>query len=109
MRRDARKLLEKLNRKDFAYKVFEDSFSETELWPIFEAVLGDHGVVGEEAVAPAPQGLVKAVKSSASPQSAPALTGPNQIFSQYGLPARQRAEVRDVDLGAFFHRFSEMD
>ena len=30
MRRDARKLLEKLNRKDFAYRDFEDRFSETE-------------------------------------------------------------------------------
>ncbi|WP_375196998.1 hypothetical protein [Sphingobium sp.] len=102
-------MLEKLNRRDFAYKVFEDPFSETELWPIFEAVLGDHGVVGEGAVTPAPQGVAKAVKPSAAPLSAPVPAGPNQIFSQYGLSARQRAEDRDVDLGAFFHRFSEMD
>lgn len=41
MRIDARNLLERLGRTDFAYREFEDRFNELELWPILEALLKD--------------------------------------------------------------------
>ena len=109
MRRDARKLLEKLNRKDFAYREFEDRFSETELWPIFAAVLGDRKIVGDDA-APLPVWQVRQEANPAvaprAPQSAPA---PGQIFAQYGAPQRRAAPKSNVDLREFFNRFSELD
>jgi hypothetical protein len=83
MRRDARKLLEKLNRTDFAYREFEDSFSETELWPIFAAVLGDHSVVGDAAA-----------------------TLPS---ANYGVTPHKGGTKKGVDLHDFFNRFSDLD
>lgn len=41
MRIDARNLLDRLGRNEFAYKEFEDRFSDLELWPILEALLRD--------------------------------------------------------------------
>lgn len=48
MRNDARALLEKLSRQDFQYKQFEDPYTDMELWPLFEAILKDERVVGNE-------------------------------------------------------------
>ncbi|HUD91113.1 hypothetical protein [Sphingobium sp.] len=108
MRRDARKLLEKLNRNDFSYKMFDDSFSETELWPIFEAVLRDSAIVGEIPVAvSSSQGGLAATDGLTQPVTTEAPTVSNHIFGQYGAPGRPRA--KDVDLGTFFKRFSEKD
>lgn len=61
MRADARSLLDRLGRSDFAYKEFADRFSDLELWPLFEALLKDPrlfqqeqaAAVGETFVAPA--------------------------------------------------------
>ena len=109
MRRDARKLLEKLNRKDFAYRDFEDRFSETELWPIFAAVLGDSKIVGDEA-APLPVWQARQDEKPApvrrAPQSSPE---PGQIFAQYGKPQPRPAPKNNVVLREFFNRFSELD
>lgn len=41
MRIDARNLLDRLGKQDYAYKEFEDRFTELELWPILEALLRD--------------------------------------------------------------------
>jgi hypothetical protein len=41
MRIDARNLLDRLGKNEFAYKEFEDRFTELELWPILEALLRD--------------------------------------------------------------------
>lgn len=41
MRIDAKNLLDRLGRNDFAYREFEDRFSDLELWPILEALLRD--------------------------------------------------------------------
>lgn len=41
MRIDARNLLDRLGRNEFAYKEFEDRFTDLELWPILEALLRD--------------------------------------------------------------------
>lgn len=61
MRADARSLLDRLGRSDFAYKEFADRFSDLELWPLFEALLKDPrlfqqeqaAAVGDTFVAPA--------------------------------------------------------
>ncbi|MFC4594462.1 hypothetical protein [Sphingobium tyrosinilyticum] len=109
MRRDARKLLEKLNRTDFAYREFEDSFSETELWPIFAAVLGDHSVVGDAAAT-----LPSARTGKAQAATAPAWTReqpspPDQIFANYGVTPLKGGTKKGVDLHDFFNRFSDLD
>lgn len=49
MRQDARSLLEKLSRKEFAYKEFADPFADMELWPIFTALLTDERVTGDRS------------------------------------------------------------
>lgn len=41
MRVDAKALLDRLGKNEFAYKEFADRFSELELWPLFEALLKD--------------------------------------------------------------------
>ncbi|EQB18369.1 MAG: hypothetical protein K0R64_1807 [Novosphingobium lindaniclasticum] len=41
MRIDARNLLDRLGRNEFAYREFEDRFSDLELWPLLEALLRD--------------------------------------------------------------------
>lgn len=49
MRADARSLLDRLGRSDFAYKEFADRFSDLELWPLFEALLKDPRVFQQDA------------------------------------------------------------
>lgn len=51
MRADARSLLDRLGRSDFAYKEFADRFSDLELWPLFETLLKDPRVFQQETVA----------------------------------------------------------
>ncbi|WP_126173403.1 hypothetical protein [Altericroceibacterium xinjiangense] len=46
MRSDAEALLKKLGQKDFRYQEFADRFGDTELWPLFEALLQDERLVG---------------------------------------------------------------
>ena len=41
MRSDASALLQKLDRQNFDYRQFPDRYADLELWPIFEALLGD--------------------------------------------------------------------
>lgn len=41
MRRDARSLLDRLNRSDFDYHDFTDAVEEIEMWPLFQALLRD--------------------------------------------------------------------
>lgn len=109
MRRDARKLLEKLNRKDFAYREFEDRFSETELWPIFAAVLGDQKVVGDDAARLPVRQVQQDERPAPAARTSQPQAAPNQIFAQYGAPQRRAAPTNNVDLKEFFNRFSELD
>src|SRR3546814_13273444 len=96
MRRDARKLLEKLNRRDFAYREFEDRFSETELWPIFAAVLGDQKVVGDDAARlPVPQ--VRQQDERPAPRAPQPPAAPGQIFARYDAQPRRAAPKANVD------------
>lgn len=48
MRQDAKALLERLGQQKFRYQEFPDRFPDMELWPLFEALLKDPRVIGEE-------------------------------------------------------------
>ncbi len=48
MRSDARALLQKLNQQGFQYQQFPDPYADLELWPVFEALLHDERVVGQQ-------------------------------------------------------------
>lgn len=105
MRIDARNLLDRLGRNDFAYKEFEDRFSELELWPILEALLRD----------PRLQAIDQAENAQLEPVEAPArvtesTTGPtpaeplSAMFSRYAgenttpaaVPVERRSAPQDV-------------
>jgi hypothetical protein len=83
MRIDARNLLDRLGKNDFAYKEFEDRFTELELWPILEALLRDPRLQAidqaENAVPAAEPVAVSGVVE------APAPVEPlSALFSRYG-------------------------
>jgi hypothetical protein len=107
MRRDARKLLEKLSRRDFKYREFEDSFPDTELWPIFEIVLKDQRVVGEDAAAlPARHPLTQELAAPEKSETVTARATP--LFGKYQPVVRTpAADIPRVDLRDFFSRIAE--
>ncbi|MFK4873218.1 hypothetical protein [Novosphingobium sp. ZW T3_23] len=78
MRIDARNLLDRLGRNEFAYKEFEDRFSDLELWPILEALLRDPRLqtLDQTAIESAPA----EIESSAQELSAEPL---KNLFSRY--------------------------
>ncbi|HZF45752.1 MAG TPA: hypothetical protein VEZ26_05420 [Sphingomonadaceae bacterium] len=97
MRADARVLLERLGKQDFAYKEFADRFADLELWPIFEALLKDQRLFtqsrpdarqehapdtdsGAQVIAPAP------TVSSSAVSSMPL----SSLFARYEAEAGQR-------------------
>lgn len=83
MRIDARNLLDRLGKSDFAYKEFEDRFTDLELWPILEALLRDPRLQALDPavpakVAPAPER--SEVATSNSPDQAQPL---KTLFDRY--------------------------
>lgn len=50
MRRDAKELLSRLGANSFKYQEFENTWSDGDSWPIFEAIVQDARVVGHEAL-----------------------------------------------------------
>ena len=124
MRADARSLLDRLGRGDFAYKEFADRFSDLELWPLFEALLKDPRLFQQETApeaVPAP-GIAAARPAEPSGRSpapipaSPSRSGPagsetladlfNRYESEAGTPpqARQGQDVR-----AMLRRLSDLD
>lgn len=115
MRIDARNLLDRLGKTDFAYKEFEDRFSELELWPIYEALLRDprmqaidqaDAAVAEAGAEPAASAPVE-VLAGARPEPLAAL------FSRYGEGAGTVAERRAPpaqaqDVRAMLRHLSEL-
>lgn len=102
MRIDARNLLDKLGKNDFAYKEFEDRFSELELWPILEALLRDprlQAIDQMDTHAPEPA-ILETFQPSKPMQSEPL----NALFSRYGQGSaptgapsdRRGAQAQDV-------------
>jgi len=132
MRADARTLLDRLGRSDFAYKEFADRFSDLELWPLFEALLKDPRVFQQEALANSDPGVVAepvsapgiaaARPAGAAPRSpvppalpsgvlSPGTQSLADLFSRYeaesgaaAAPARPGQDVR-----AMLRRMSELD
>lgn len=106
MRRDARSLLEKLSRKDFRYREFADPFPDTELWPIFEVVLRDERVVGEEASSlPRRERAVRPV----APVAASRRASIDTLFERYDEPAVPAGvEQQPINLRQFFSRLSDL-
>lgn len=100
MRIDARNLLDRLGRNDFAYREFEDRFSDLELWPILEALLRDPRLQAmdqaEEPIVatstePAPVEIVDTPPPSGE--------GLSTLFSRYGrteAAAEKSADRRAV-------------
>ena len=109
MRSDARKLFEKLNKREFRYREFDDSFPDLELWPIFEALLRDTRVVGTEAIptsAPSGRPTIRGTASEAAPEA----REPTPLFARYHEKLAQEPSghpAPKVDLRDFFGRIAE--
>ena len=126
MRADARTLLDRLGRSDFAYKEFADRFSDPELWPLFEALLKDPRVFKQETVSNSEPGIVAETVSTLGIAAArPAGTAPRSpappvlpsstqsladLFNRYeaengGAPQASS----DQDVRAMLRRLSDLD
>ncbi|EIZ78060.1 hypothetical protein WSK_3370 [Novosphingobium sp. Rr 2-17] len=82
MRIDAKNLLDRLGRNDFAYKEFEDRFTELELWPLLEALLRDprlQAIDQAEGAMSAPEPV-----PSATAQTVPLSEPLSSLFGRYG-------------------------
>ena len=123
MRADARSLLDRLGRSDFAYKEFADRFSDLELWPLFEALLKDPRIFQQDApeanavqapsVAPA---VVPSIAAARPVERGPVAPRPADGESLAGLFARYEAGPDDApqnrqaqDVRAMLRRLSELD
>jgi hypothetical protein len=104
MRIDARNLLDKLGKNDFAYKEFEDRFSELELWPMLEALLRDPRLQAIDPVENVPTAAAAVAEQAVVETFEPLQTEPlSSLFSRYGQgPAassasdRRGAQAQDV-------------
>lgn len=112
MRIDARNLLDRLGKNDFAYKEFEDRFSELELWPILEALLRDPRLQAidqaEATVAAMPEPAPAEVVETYSGESL------SSLFSRYGngpaasTPADRRGGGQQQDVRAMLRHLSDL-
>lgn len=131
MRADARSLLDRLGRSDFAYKEFADRFSDLELWPLFEALLKDPRVFQQEAIAAtdaaapteavAAPGIAAARPAGAVPRGPAAPAVPSafgslaELFSRYeaaggAAPHPREPAAREAqDVRAMLRRLSDLD
>ena len=104
MRVDARNLLARLGKSDFAYREFADRFSDLEMWPLFEALLKDarlFAAMHEEAEPPADAVGADADDPSAEPFAA--------AFARYdgAAASRPRTPQPEFDVRAMLRRLSE--
>lgn len=126
MRADARTLLDRLGRSDFAYKEFADRFSDLELWPLFEALLKDPRVFQQETVANSEPGIAaEAVSAPGIAAARPAGTAPRSpvppvlpsstqsladLFNRYeAASAAAPQPPQGQDVRAMLRRLSDMD
>lgn len=121
MRADAKVLLERLGRQDFAYKEFADRFADLELWPIFEALLKDQRLFTQSradaqqeqpAITPAPatadlHGSAQVAAPAAPPQSLSSMPL-SALFARYEAEAGNRptAETQN-DVRSLLRQLSE--
>lgn len=127
MRADARTLLDRLGRSDFAYKEFADRFSDLELWPLFEALLKDPRVFQQETIANSEPGIVaEAVSAPGIAAARPAGSAPRSpvppvlppsgtqsladLFSRYEAESGAAPQARPgQDVRAMLKRLSDLD
>lgn len=95
MRSDAANLLSRLGQNKFRYQEFRDNFADMELWPLFEALIQDPRVAGDDTgdahAASAPMSARPAVAEPAAPAPAAGL------FAQYEAAAATAAKVAQGD------------
>jgi hypothetical protein len=85
MRADARSLLDRLGRSDFAYKEFADRFSDLELWPLFEALVKDPRLFLQDT------SIASAAAVERQPQApAPRVAHPQVAHPQVAMPLASR-------------------
>ena len=123
MRADARSLLERLGRSDFAYKEFADRFSDLELWPLFEALLKDPRIFQQDTTEAAAQQSVSVepvfapgIAAARPAEPGPAAQRAADVESLAGLFARYEAAADSApqgrpaqDVRAMLRRLSELD
>ncbi|VWX53631.1 hypothetical protein [Novosphingobium sp. 9U] len=122
MRADARNLLDRLGRGDFAYREFADRFSDLELWPLFEALLKDPRVFQQETVAeavdPRPAepvsapGIAAARPAGSGDRGGSLAVGESlaDLFNRYEAGASAPQQVRQgQDVRAMLRRLSDLD
>lgn len=114
MRIDARNLLDRLGRSDFAYREFEDRFSELELWPILEALLRDPRLQALDQAEKAEAEKVVTVPSTETDQAEMVSGEPlSALFSRYGgeteagPPAVERRQQPE-DVRAMLRHLSDL-
>jgi hypothetical protein len=101
MRRDAKTLLDRLDRQEFKYHDFTEVAEEIELWPLFQALLRDTRIVGErtllnkrEEAAPDSYGQVAALRDAVTEAPKPSTVA--TLFDRYRessgdhVPAREQ-------------------
>ena len=107
MRLDVKNLLARLGKNDFAYKEFEDRFSDLELWPIYEALLKDPRLYAMAHADTPPQ------ESSSDEQMAEPASEPlSSLFGRYeNSPPAQATQTdgqQDKDVRAMLRQLSEL-
>jgi len=110
MRIDARHLLDRLGRNDFAYKEFEDRFTELELWPMFEALLRDPRLQMLDAA----EGMTPSAPKEEVTHVAPAEPF-GALFNRYGRsgedaesPPSERRGAQPQDVRAMLRHLSDL-
>ncbi|WP_395337352.1 hypothetical protein WBP06_22485 [Novosphingobium sp. BL-8H] len=116
MRIDARNLLDRLGRSDFAYKEFEDRFTDLELWPILEALLRDPRLQALDPAVPQKAPPASALPSdrldaAATPTTEPAAEPLKSLFSRYeqdasAAPTQSEAVSPPKDVRGLLRRLS---
>lgn len=114
MRIDVKNLLNRLGKQDFAYKEFEDRFSELELWPLLEALLRDprmqafdqaQSFVSAPLAVPS-EAALKAPPSAISAQNTFTHSSPQTIANREESMSRVVPSARVVGGSAMFDRYA---
>lgn len=112
MRIDARNLLDRLGRNDFAYKEFEDRFNELELWPILEALLKDPRLQTLDQLESGAGAATETLSVAAEAREQEAPTSLGALFSRYergtGEPAAKPERRAGQDVRAMLRHLSEL-
>jgi len=111
MRKDAKSLLDRLNRNDLPYREFDDALSDVEPWPIFKALLADASVVG---LTPPPAGVERTASPVLAaelrlPAKAPVASDAVDFFAHYAsapAPAKPAPDAPPTNVRALLGRLA---